>query len=588
MTYLREDVDKLLEAADLVQLISEFTPLKKVGRRYVGRCPFHKERTPSFTVNVEQGFYYCFGCRESGDAITFVRKTQGLDFAEAVEFLANKSNISISRTYTGDENARKTAYLVSTLDKAISWYHELLLKDPEAGLARDYLRKRGIDKQEVVFFKLGWAPIASNGLSQKLKIKDNYLIDTGLSYASGGLKDFFRARIIFPIYNAAGKPVAIGGRILPVDLYPQNKSLYENQPKYKNSKETALYQKSKTLYGLNWAKSFIVKDESAVICEGYTDVILFHKCGIKNAVATCGTALSEDHIKMLSKYTKTLIFAFDSDEAGSHAAERIYSWQKEFDVEMKVAVLPEGKDPAQLALEDPDLLKARVLDSVAFLDFKLYQELKHYNLSTPNGKSGASKAGLALIASVKDDLLRDQYIIKLSDIIRVDPDILRKQLKSNRDTVDRPAASVKTEKLDPESEALKLVIQNPEEISDLFDPILFSRQDIIKILEILQTAPSTAQATLEIQKSAPQCVELFHKSAVEECTADPLDVMCRLIESACNRKLSELKIKSRTGEDPFELAAAKVSELKREKENLRNPRLARTSAKRLLELLKEP
>ncbi|MER3453444.1 MAG: DNA primase, partial [Acidimicrobiia bacterium] len=345
MGIVDEDVARVRAAADLVAIASEHIALKRVGRRFVGLCPFHAEKTPSFSINAELGLYYCFGCGAKGDVITFVRDVEHLDFVGAVEHLAAKTGIALRYDDAVSTREReRRARLVEAMRAAVAWYHRRLLEAPDAGPARAYLRSRGYDRTVVERFKLGWAPEEWDALARALRLPDDVLRDTGLGYLNraGRQLDAFRGRVMFPIFDVRGDPVAFGGRTLTGE-----------GPKYKNSPETPLYVKSRTLYGLNWAKSEIVAAGEVIVCEGYTDVIGFALAGVPHAVATCGTALADEHFRILKNFARRIVLAFDADAAGQAAAERFYEWERRYELDIAVAELPAGHDPADLAQRDP-------------------------------------------------------------------------------------------------------------------------------------------------------------------------------------------------------------------------------------------
>ena len=321
MGIVDEDVERVRQSTDIVKLISEHTQLKRVGRRWSGLCPFHNEKTPSFSVNSEEGLYHCFGCKKSGDAISFVRELQMLDFPGAIEHLARIAGVTLRYTDANEgavRNRRKD--LMGNVQEAADFYHEYLLTSPDAGAARGYLRQRGFDGDMVRQYKVGYAPDAWDRLSRKLKLSNKDLADSGLGKMNSRNKqmDWQRNRIVFPVFDERGDAVGFGGRILPGG----------EGAKYINSQECAVYSKSRVLYGLNWAKEHIVTTNTAVICEGYTDVTGFARAGINSAVATCGTALTDDHLKLLKRFTNKIVLAFDADDAGKAAAERVYEWEQ--------------------------------------------------------------------------------------------------------------------------------------------------------------------------------------------------------------------------------------------------------------------
>ena len=286
-----EDIARVRSATDIVGLIGEYVQLRQVGQRWRGLCPFHTEKTGSFYVNAIDGLYHCFGCQASGDAITFVREQEHLGFVEAVERLASKVGITLEYDSEGENRTRKERRrLIELVERAEDLYHERLLSAPDAAGARKYLRDRGFDSDEVRSWKLGWAPDDWDALCRQLRLSKKDLAGTGLGFVNrrGRPQDFFRGRVLFPIHDAEGNPVGFGGRIMPG----------VEGPKYLNTSQTPLYDKSRVLFALDRAKAGIVEADEVVVCEGYTDVTAMFRVGIPRAVATCGTALTDDHVQL--------------------------------------------------------------------------------------------------------------------------------------------------------------------------------------------------------------------------------------------------------------------------------------------------
>ncbi|MCH7788231.1 MAG: DNA primase, partial [Acidobacteria bacterium] len=363
-----DDIGKVREATDIVELITRHVALRRVGRRWQGLCPFHDEKSPSFSVNAEEGLYHCFGCKRSGDAITFVQEMEHLEFPEAVTMLADSAGISLNYT-TADEGRRRSrhAELAEIVSHAADFYHERLMDMDYAGArpAREYLRQRSYDGTVARQFKLGWSPDDWDALARRLQVSERDLVDSGLGFINkrGRPQDFFRARVMFPIYDERGAAVGFGGRQLPGG----------QPPKYKNTSGDALiYDKSRVLYGLSWHKAQITKAEEVIICEGYTDVIGFASVGLDRAVATCGTALTEQHIKLLRRFgVQRLVLAFDADAAGQAAAARVYEWEQAHGVDVTVVDFPDGQDPGDLARDDPQRLADAVASPVPLMEFRL-------------------------------------------------------------------------------------------------------------------------------------------------------------------------------------------------------------------------
>ncbi|MGO9196682.1 MAG: DNA primase [Acidimicrobiales bacterium] len=416
-----EDVALVRSSTDIVALIGEYTPLKRVGRRYVGLCPFHSEKSGSFSVNAEEGLYYCFGCQASGDPITFLRAIEGCTFVEAVERLASRAGVSIRNDAEGpDREARdRRQALYDAMEKAVAFYHDRLLKHPDAAQARQYLRSRGLNSEIVRRFRLGWAPEGGNELVRNVKALPNSLAGAGLVVQGNyGPRDSFRGRVIFPIFQTDGKAVALGGRLVP--------GIGDGQgPKYRNSPETPIYQKRSTLYALNLSRQSIVQTGEVIVCEGYTDVIGFFRVGLPRAVATCGTALTEDHFKLLARFGRRIILAFDADVAGESAAARFYEWERRHEIEVAVADLPKGRDPGDLASSDPDRLRAAIENAKTYLEFRVRRELEAQDLRNPEARARAAEAAIGVVAEHPNELVRDQYLVQVADRTRIDLEQLR-------------------------------------------------------------------------------------------------------------------------------------------------------------------
>jgi DNA primase len=444
-----EDVAAVRAQTDIVALIGEHLSLRRQGRRWVGLCPFHTEKTPSFSVNAEQGLYYCFGCQASGDAITFLRAIEHLEFAEAVERLAARAGIAIHHEGSRRAVSSQRERLLQAMEAAVAFYHDRLLRHADAGPARLYLRSRGYDEETVRMFRLGWAPGEWDALARALSVPGDVLKDAGLSIVNraGRRQDLFRSRVIFPIFDAGGRPVALGGRLLPPGPPAPGAAPGSSAsgaapgssvpgaapgPKYLNSPETPIYTKRRTLYGLNWAKAGIIDAGEVVVTEGYTDVIAFHRAGVPRAVATCGTALSEDHVRTLRNFASRIVLAYDADAAGQAAAARFYEWERRFELDIAVAGLPAGRDPGDVGAEDPAALRAAVEHARPYLDFRVEQVLVAADLRTAEGRAKAADAVLDAVAEHPMELVRDQYVMKVADRCRFEPETLRPLLERKR------------------------------------------------------------------------------------------------------------------------------------------------------------
>jgi DNA primase len=563
MGIVAEDVARVRAATDFVQVASEHIALRRVGRRYVGLCPFHAEKSPSFSVNAEEGLYYCFGCQAKGDVITFVREVEHLDFAEAVERLAARANIQLRYDDAAEgKDRQRRARLIGAMERAVDWYHERLLSAPDAAVARGYLRSRGYSGETVRAFRIGWAPDEWHALSSVLKLPDDVLVDTGLGFLNryDRQTDAFRGRIMFPIFDASGKPVAFGGRILPGG----------EGPKYKNSPETPLYSKSRTLYALNWAKTDVVEAGEVVVCEGYTDVIGFFTAGLPRAVATCGTALADEHFRMLKNFARRVVLAYDADAAGQAAAERFYEWEQRYEVDIAVADLPPGADPGDVAREDPAALKAAVENARPFLSFRLERVLAAADLRTVEGRARAAQAAVAVIGEHPNRLVRDQYVMQVADRTRTDPERLREMARGDRGAA-RPAVVAEpreTWRDGPEIEALRLAVHHPATVVGRLEEVLFLDELHVAAFRALVGSTTLHEA---IESTDPAAATLLQRLSVEETEADADDVVALLADRAGRRVLAEVDSASRADESRFAELVPVVSWLKLTLEQLREP-----------------
>jgi DNA primase len=535
MGILAEDIARVRAATDFVQVASEHIALKKVGRRWMGLCPFHAEKTPSFSVNAEEGLWYCFGCQAKGDVITFVREIEHLEFAEAVERLATRVGIQLryDQAAVSHERQRRTK-LIEAMERAVEWYHQRLLTGADAAPARSYLRSRGYDGDVVRAYRVGWAPDDWDALAQALSVPVDVLRDTGLGFVNrrDRAQDAFRGRIMFPIFDAKGEPVAFGGRQLPG----------AEGPKYKNSAETAIYSKSRVLYGLNWAKADVVRAGEVIVCEGYTDVIGFAQAGVPRAVATCGTALAEEHFRLLKNFARRVVLGYDADAAGQAAAERFYEWERRYELDLAVADLPPGADPADVARTDPERLRKAVEQARPFLAFRLDRVLDGASLGTPEGRARAAEAALAVIREHPSELVRDQYVMQVADRCRIDPDRLREQLRHGPRPQDPAPAQARSSKLvlpkNVEEEALILAVHRPEDMAGRLHDVLFADELHLAAYRALAASDTLHDA---IEAADPGAATLLQRLAVEDVDTDPDAVVIRLADEAASRLRADLQ-----------------------------------------------
>jgi len=419
----REKIEEVQRYTDIVVIVSQHVPLNRRGKNYIGLCPFHNEKTPSFTVSQEKQFYKCFGCGEGGSVFNFLMKKEGLSFSEAVRSLARKAGVDIPQRR--DASYEKRDYLYQANNLAAGFF-QACLSSEEGRQAREYLDKRGIDRGSIEKFRIGYAPDRWDGLltaAQGKGISAETLLGAGLVIARVGKKgcyDRFRNRLMFPISDLTGKVIAFGGR-----------SLDGKEPKYLNSPETALFHKGGCLYGVDLARGDIFREKKVLVMEGYTDVIMAHQYGISWAVGLLGTALSEEHVRLLRPWTEVVVLVMDGDAPGLKSAERNVETLIREDVETRIAELPEGYDPCDLLLkEGRDSFLEKVGGAAEFFDFKVKRASQRLGLSTPSGKLAFARELIPLIAQIPDELKRQLTIKHLAEQIAAEEGILRRSLLS--------------------------------------------------------------------------------------------------------------------------------------------------------------
>jgi len=502
----RGDIDRVREATDLVDLVSEVTKIRKSGRSVMAVCPFHEEKTPSMSVDRAKGLYHCFGCGKGGDVFSFVQETQGLDFREAVEVLARKAGITLVVDPDAAEKRGKREAAIEATRRAIDVYHSRLKTAPEAGPARSYLRSRGYDVDLIDEWKLGFAATDWDTVTKALKasgIGDRAMMDAGLSRSGRhGLYDFFRGRLMFPIHDLRGDPVGFGGRrIEGIDRDSTNNP----DAKYVNSADSIIYHKANVLFGLDRARHVMSTDGVAVIVEGYTDVIAMHLAGVRTAVATCGTALGDGHFDLLRRFSEKVVLAFDSDAAGAKAALRSDELESPFrlDLDLRVAVMPDGLDPADLVQEGRGEELAEAVETARpLLEQRIRHEVSQFDVAGPEGRARAVHAAAAQIRRVKDEIARTEYSRFTARLIGVDlatvtGAVRRRSARGSNEQVqgDQPLDRV-------ESELLRVILTNPPgveeiELSDFEDERLRSAYAAVSGLLVATRAGLVDVAAVE-------------------------------------------------------------------------------------------
>jgi DNA primase len=422
--YTRDSIERLREAVDMVALVGAKTDLRRVGSRWVGLCPFHDERTPSFSVNPEQKLYYCFGCGAKGDAIGFVRETEALDFREAVDLLAERYGVELQLEQEdprAEERRRRRERLLSLLDRTTRFYATYLWESEEAKRARDYLMGRGLGDEVLREFRVGYAPSAWDRVvvgAQRDGFKPEELAATGLGQRGkgGGFYDRFRGRIMFPLADARGRVLGFGARALRES----------QQPKYLNTSENEIYRKGRQLFGLDRARAQASKAQHVVVVEGYTDVLALHQLEMRESVAIMGTALTQEQLTELGRavgHGGVVYLALDADRSGREAMLRAARGAQDQELELRVVGLPEGKDPAELVSEGgSEGFSARVEAAVSVLEFQLERVLADADLNTPAGRNRALEEARVLISAEERPVVRDDLVRRTADRLDVPVD----------------------------------------------------------------------------------------------------------------------------------------------------------------------
>jgi len=409
-------VDEVKQRLDIVDVVGQYVQLQKAGRNYKALCPFHAERTPSFFVSPERQSWHCFGaCGTGGDILSFVMKRENLEFGEALRLLAERAGVTLAERRPEEEAERNR--LREANDAAASFYHRALLSSEAGQTAKHYLEERGQDLKTIQDFQLGYSPSGWDSLCQHLRergYRDEELVAAGLAVeGERGLRDLFHQRIMFPITDMRGRVVGFGGRSLPIE------GQEEAQPKYLNTPQTAGFDKGSLLYALDKAKEEIRRQGLAVIVEGYTDAIAAHQHGFPNVVASMGTALSERQVRLLKRFSRDVVLALDADTAGQEATLRAVEYQDILGRDIRVVILPEGRDPDEVIRSDPENWPALLASAQPLLDYKFEAVSSALDLSQPRQRSQAVEELLPLLTAIGDRIVQAHYLQRLARLAQV-------------------------------------------------------------------------------------------------------------------------------------------------------------------------
>jgi DNA primase len=428
MPFANDQKEEVKSRTDIVQLISEYLPVKKAGVRFVACCPFHHEKTPSFSISPDNQFWYCFGCGEGGDAFGFVMRMEGLDFPDALRLLARKAGVTLREG--NREESTERARLQECNELAARFWHEVLMNQPAGERARKYVdERRRLTKETLEDWKIGYAPDswdATLGFLRQRGFHDDELLKAGLvlrSERTGNLFDRFRGRVMFPIRDVHGHTVGFTARVMPG---PDGKDP-KDEPKYMNTPQTPLYDKSRVVFGLDRARQEIRRQNLAVLVEGNLDVVASHQAKVTNVVASSGTALTEEHLRLLKRFTDRLVLAFDVDTAGENASRRGVELALHGGFTVRVLTLPEGagKDADDAIRKDPAIWTKAIEDAVPYLEWFMNKIRSRLNQDDPEAKRRAADDLIAEVAKVQQPVERSHWVRQMAELFRTPESLLR-------------------------------------------------------------------------------------------------------------------------------------------------------------------
>lgn len=446
----QESIDEVSDKTDIVRVVGEYVPLVQKGGDWWGCCPFHNEKTPSFSVSSSKKFYYCFGCHASGTVFNFIMNMEKLSYPESVEFLAKRAGVRLSYTDGGSEtqrtdpNAKLKDEYKNLYTRVAGSFHYMLTQTEGGKFALDYICKRGITAETIEKFKLGYSPADRKWLRKFLESKNytkDFLDNSGLFSKKYPEFAFFSDRLMFPIFDRKGDVVAMGGRFLRGDA--------SKSPKYLNSGDLIQYHKGETLYAFNFARQAVREKKAVIFCEGYMDCIAYHQCGIEWAVAPLGTALTEEQVRMVKPFVETVYLSFDADGAGQNATKRAILMCRRMDITVKVIRLHGGKDPAEIMLNfGADYLTNDVNNAIIDNDFLLSKLQEVFPKDTPEGKTKASLAFFAYIDALQSDVQKQACLDQLCQVYGIEKEAVRKDY-GNREQLSRRYKKMTEQQTEP-------------------------------------------------------------------------------------------------------------------------------------------
>jgi DNA primase len=568
----REKLAEIRSRANIVDIISEYVTFKKAGKNYLALCPFHSEKTPSFHVNEEKQIFYCFGCQKGGDVITFLREINNLSFVEAVSQLANRYGLSLPppSSYRKEKATDQETFLEIN-EKAMHFFHHVLMQRPEGEVGRKYLKKRGIDQKIWETFKLGYALETWDSLATFLN-KGNIPLQLAKQLGliapreKGGFFDCFRGRIIFPIFNLNGRTIGFGGR-----------AIAGGTPKYLNSSDSMIYKKSSSLFGLPITRNSIAKEDQVLIVEGYFDLLSLFQAGICPVVSPLGTALTGVHIQTLKRFTSRFYVVFDADEAGDKAALRSLEMFLNEGLSPRVVILPSGSDPDEfIQQKGVENFRKKMEIAPLLIEYFIERAIEKKNLSLPEGKVEVVKEVMPIIGHIREPIVQDEYIRKLSERLGVREDRIRslglspaphraKELSSPIDETRR------------EEFLLTLMLQKPElilsvdavEVVDDLDSHLL--QEIAKTVIALYQKEGEVEITTLIDQLGDEKGKLATRLSLKEenfanITESLKDCILQIKRNKFKKMKAQLTLKIKKAQDSRD--EAKIRDLNEQKVKL--------------------
>lgn len=518
---LDSPVDEIKSRLDLIDIISEYFPMKQAGANYKALCPFHKEKSPSFMASKEKQIWHCFGCGEGGDLFGFVMKMEGLEFPDALKLLAAKAGVKLKRQDPQLQSKKNALYDIC--DLSARFFHELLLKHPKAQIARDYIKKRGLKVDTVAGWQIGYSPDSWDVLLNFLKQKgfsESDIFAAGMAVKKEGdgqtaqqgmglarYYDRFRNRLMFPIKDVHGNVVGFTARVLD--------ETRDKMGKYINTPQTAIYDKGRLLYGLDKAKTQIRKQNLAVLVEGNMDCISSHEAGVSNVVASSGTALTLDQVALLKRFSENIALAFDADLAGENASLRGIEIALQQGLNIKVITIPEGKDPDDCIRNNPQDWIEAIKNAVSIMDYYFARTLNGLDMTKAENKKGAAKFLLSRISRLPDRIEQAHYLQKLSSAINVSESVLREALPKSSQGGAPGAARTTVGALAQSAASAPVKIDRQKQLSDLFLALLQStkRDEAIEKIDEEEMAPGPG---LDLYKNLKKYYSQNNQTSIDQ------------------------------------------------------------------------